>query len=587
MSNLVIGDIESNLTKNKIPLELPVENVSLLNIYSGLNEEESKNSVIEHWLVDWLIKNPGSSLIERFGLSIRDDFPALSLLRKNQEVNDWSGIAEARIGLKAIMSDIFYRRKLFGEEGVGSFNDYNLSAAKKIKRKLVLIPSAKELFKIAKDAQVVEYIQEILHDSAAYGYSFLITSPDLRADEGKFILEPEIKIIIKKNNIIFKKIHTLLDKAVNNKKNNLLVNFNYGSRSLSMLNVQEYMKKQEESKKKESNDFFSVKIGKNGAKDFYLNIGETSEIIHGFISGTTGSGKSTFIKKIVLEAIKKYMPDQLNIDLIDLKQSVDSDVFIRNPCRVISGTLGVKPTFEEINSLFDYYLEMIEDRYEKIKSAQCKNISTFNMKNQGIFKMPYKVVIIDEAHEIFKRTESMMNNYRLSERIQLLLQKSRAAGIHFLFASQSFRNSGFTDTTKEQMQLRLALKAGSSLESMGMIGDESAFKIENSPSDGQFYLIHNSQCGNPDANSLILLDCLRDDEIETELKHFQDQTYRVPVISFVENDHYLEDDDSSPALPSLEDMDDEEAKIKQAQAIKFQEIMRLKLEIDRNRSSQE
>lgn len=98
-------------------------------------------------------------------------------------------------------------------------------------------------------------------------------------------------------------------------------------------------------------------------------------------------------------------------------------------------------------------------------------------KNNGEFKKI--IVIIDELADL------VLQNKQIKELLIKLLQKSRAAGIHFIVATQSPRASVLTGLVLANLPSRLALTCASARESALILGHKGAEKLTGN-GDGIF-----------------------------------------------------------------------------------------------------
>lgn len=143
---------------------------------------------------------------------------------------------------------------------------------------------------------------------------------------------------------------------------------------------------------------------------------------HLLIAGSSGWGKSSIIRTILVNLMENYTVDELIIDLVDFK--------------ILE--LNIFKDYKHINkfikrkSKFDEYLADLEKeafaRAEKIEETRCKDIFSYNKKFPES-KIPYKLVVVDEVAQICR--DSKLRD-KLSNAVALV----RAYGIYFVLSTQ-------------------------------------------------------------------------------------------------------------------------------------------------------
>lgn len=175
-----------------------------------------------------------------------------------------------------------------------------------------------------------------------------------------------------------------------------------------------------------------------------------------YICGRSRSGKSVLLHTIITGIMKNSHPDDVELWLVDFKMMEFSHYISPLPPHVKYVVLDESP--ELVYDLLDNLTLIMKKRQSLFKGRWLKLDEV--PKNQY---MPEIVVIIDEFAEmsqiIFDSQTSSSENY--VEKMQMLLAKGAALGIHFIFSSQGFTagTKGLNEFSKNQIQQRISLKA--------------------------------------------------------------------------------------------------------------------------------
>lgn len=174
-----------------------------------------------------------------------------------------------------------------------------------------------------------------------------------------------------------------------------------------------------------------------------------------FICGASRSGKSTLLHTLISGIIKNTHPDDVEIWLIDFKMTEFSRYINHLPPHVRYIILDESP--ELVYDIINRLTEILQKRQNIFKGKWLKLDDVPPEKY-----MPSILVIIDEfsvmAQIIADSIINSKDNY--SMKLQTLLAKGAALGLHFIFASQGFTSGtrGLNDFSKKQIQQRIAMK---------------------------------------------------------------------------------------------------------------------------------
>ena len=195
---------------------------------------------------------------------------------------------------------------------------------------------------------------------------------------------------------------------------------------------------------------------------------DLADMPHLLVAGTTGSGKSICLNCIILSLIYRNGPDDMKFVMVDPKK-VEFPVY--NPinhlmCPVISNA-------DETIIALKWLVQEMERRFEVLRDAGNRDILTYNKKwKEGMEKMPYIVVIIDELADLMMARGKELESY-----IVRLAQKARAVGIHLILATQRPSVEVITGLIKANISSRIGLKVASQIDSRTMLDSAGAEKL--------------------------------------------------------------------------------------------------------------
>ncbi len=189
---------------------------------------------------------------------------------------------------------------------------------------------------------------------------------------------------------------------------------------------------------------------------------------HFLVGGTTGSGKSEFLRSLLLSLLTRHSPNHLKIVLVDPKR-VTFPEFETIPWLYQPIVKDSEAAIELMESLVD---EM-ERRYRRFEQAQCSDLKGYNAKAEPL---PRIVCIFDEYAD-FMAEKSVAT--ALEQSIKRLGAMARAAGIHLIIATQRPEAKVVTPLIRSNLPGRVALRTASSADSSIILGgkEEAAAQL--------------------------------------------------------------------------------------------------------------
>jgi S-DNA-T family DNA segregation ATPase FtsK/SpoIIIE len=227
-------------------------------------------------------------------------------------------------------------------------------------------------------------------------------------------------------------------------------------------------------------------------------VADLATMPHLLVAGTTGSGKSVGLNCILLSLLYRLTPQQCRMILIDPKvlelKSYDDIPHLLSPV--------VTEPAKAIRAL-KWAVEEMERRYRMMSSIGVRNLSGFNEKlrtaaakgkplgrrvaigfdpdtGEELYEdeqldyqvLPQIVVIVDELADLMVTVGK-----EIEVLIQRLSQKSRAAGIHLIMATQRPSVDVITGVIKANLPTRISFAVTSRIDSRTILGEQGAEQL--------------------------------------------------------------------------------------------------------------
>ena len=273
-----------------------------------------------------------------------------------------------------------------------------------------------------------------------------------------------------------KDIESAMAMALRDKKVNVYLNYNEGVVSVEVPNKNRQtvhlgcmLSGSEYTDAKPTSLVFS--IGKDVVnKKLY---GDVSKMVHLLVAGSTGSGKSVFLNTLIVSLINRYSPEQLRLILIDPKKT--EFVIYNNLPHLMINEIITDPR-KAIQSL-NWAVGEMNRRYELFSkmSKEGKHVVNLDEYNAAVpqeEKLPKIVIVVDELADLM-----LASKKEVEERIQNITQKSRAAGIHMIIATQRPSTDVITGVIKANLATRIAFMVASDVDSRVILDASGAQKL--------------------------------------------------------------------------------------------------------------
>lgn len=184
---------------------------------------------------------------------------------------------------------------------------------------------------------------------------------------------------------------------------------------------------------------------------------------HLLVAGSTGSGKSVCLNSLIISLLYKYSPEELRIILVDPKQ-VEFNIYDKLPHLMINEII-YEPA--KVITVLNWAIAEMERRYSLFKEKTRKGtlVRQVDEYNASLLpeeeRLPKIVLIVDELADLM-----MVAKKDIEDRIQRLTQKSRAAGIHLVLATQRPSVDVITGIIKSNLPTRVAFKVVQEVDSV-------------------------------------------------------------------------------------------------------------------------
>lgn len=224
-----------------------------------------------------------------------------------------------------------------------------------------------------------------------------------------------------------------------------------------------------------------IALGKTISNETFVV--DLAKMPHLLMAGATGQGKSVGLNAVLSSLLYKKHPAEVKFILVDPKKV---ELTLYN--KIERHYLAKLPDSEEaiitdntkvINTLNSLCIEM-DNRYELLKNAMCRNISEYNAKfkarklnpNDGHQFLPYIVLVVDEFADLI-----MTAGKEVETPIARLAQLARAIGIHLIIATQRPSVNVITGIIKANFPARIAFRVTSKIDSRTILDGAGADQL--------------------------------------------------------------------------------------------------------------
>ena len=236
------------------------------------------------------------------------------------------------------------------------------------------------------------------------------------------------------------------------------------------------------SEKFQNSDYeLPVVLGKTISNETY--VANLAKMPHLLMAGATGQGKSVGLNAILVSLLYKKHPSQIKFVLVDPKK-VELTLFNKIERHYLAKLPDeeeaiITDTSKVVKTLNSLCIEM-DQRYELLKNALCRNIKEYNAKfvarklnpENGHRYLPYIVLVVDEFADLI-----MTAGKEVETPIARLAQLARAIGIHLIIATQRPSVNIITGIIKANFPARIAFRVTAKIDSRTILDTGGADQL--------------------------------------------------------------------------------------------------------------
>jgi S-DNA-T family DNA segregation ATPase FtsK/SpoIIIE len=188
---------------------------------------------------------------------------------------------------------------------------------------------------------------------------------------------------------------------------------------------------------------------------------------HLLVAGTTGSGKSEWLRLAIAGLITANTPDTLRLLIIDPKRNafhaLKASPFLWRPI-----------VFPDEHSTVQILIELCDEMDRRYRLSDGAD-SFAQMSAKSAQPLPRIVCVCDEYRDLISRNRDERKG--IEEQICRLGAKARAAGIHLILATQEPSRDTIKGPLDSNIPARVGLKMGKGLESKMLLNESGAEKL--------------------------------------------------------------------------------------------------------------
>lgn len=220
---------------------------------------------------------------------------------------------------------------------------------------------------------------------------------------------------------------------------------------------------------------------------------DTTSHVHSFIIGQSGSGKSVFLHNVIMGAIAKYAPEDLQLYLLDFKLGgVEFNRYrnIKHLKALLVDNSDIQITLEILRDLS----EAMKQRGRMLRDQGVSNIGEYNQRNPDN-RMPQIILVADECHEMFNphgnKDRKQFNE--IATILAKIAKEGRSQGVHMVLATQTLAQTEISNEILNNITDHYLLKCAPG-DSERMVRDSSSITANLKTGDVYYHHVeHQTQ----------------------------------------------------------------------------------------------
>jgi S-DNA-T family DNA segregation ATPase FtsK/SpoIIIE len=225
-----------------------------------------------------------------------------------------------------------------------------------------------------------------------------------------------------------------------------------------------------------------IGLGEGGAV-IHLDIKESAQQgmgPHGLVIGATGSGKSEFLRTLVLGLAMTHSPEQLNMVLVDFKGGATFAGMSEMP-HVSAVITNLSQELTLVDRMQDALSGEMVRRQELLREAgnfaSIRDYEKARANGDDLAPMPSLFIVVDEFSEMLSAKPEFIDLFVAIGRL------GRSLGLHLLLASQRLEE-GRLRGLESHLSYRVGLRTFSAGESRSVLGVPDAYELPAIPGLG-------------------------------------------------------------------------------------------------------
>jgi S-DNA-T family DNA segregation ATPase FtsK/SpoIIIE len=211
---------------------------------------------------------------------------------------------------------------------------------------------------------------------------------------------------------------------------------------------------------------------------------DLAEMPHLLIAGRTGTGKSVCMNALILSLLMTRRPDEVKMIMIDPKM-----LELIEYSKIPHLMTPVVKDMKKAEAILGWAVDKMEERYDILSRARVRSIAAYNELGHAEIlrrvkpadeeeqkhipeRMPYIIIFIDEMADLIMQMKKEVEGH-----IIRLAQKSRAAGIHLVLATQKPIVDVVTSLIKSNLPARICFQVSSRTDSGVVLDEKGAEKL--------------------------------------------------------------------------------------------------------------
>ncbi|MFI6046341.1 type VII secretion protein EccCa [Nocardia sp. NPDC051321] len=201
---------------------------------------------------------------------------------------------------------------------------------------------------------------------------------------------------------------------------------------------------------------------------------------HGLCIGATGSGKSEFLRTLVLSLVTTHSPDALNLVLVDFKGGA-TFLGLDSLPHVAAVITNLEEELSLVDRMKDALAGEMNRRQELLRSSgNYANVTDYEKARAAgvpLDPLPALFVVVDEFSELLSQKPDFAELFVMIGRL------GRSLHVHLLLASQRLEENKLRGL-ESHLSYRIGLRTFSANESRAVLGITDAYHLPSVPGAG-------------------------------------------------------------------------------------------------------